>query len=113
MSKDEKIQQLQLIEQSMSNLISQKQNFQIQLNELESALSEIQGKDQAYKIVGGLMIAKPKEEIEKDLNSRKKLIEVRIGSLEKQEKTMNERKEKLQKEVMESMQNGGSDKPNN
>lgn len=110
MSQD--IEELQLLEQSMSHLVSQKQNFQVQLNEIDSALKEIKGKQKAYKIVGGLMIEKPKSEIEEELTSKKEMLEVRIKSLEQQEGKMSSKKEVIQKKVMEKMQNG-EDKPDN
>jgi len=108
----QQIQELQLLEQSLSHLVSQKQNFQVQLNEIESALNEIQGKDKAYRIVGGLMIETPREEIEKDLNSKKEMIEVRIKSLESQEEKMSVKKIEIQKKVMENM-GDGSNQPSN
>ncbi len=99
----ENIQQLQLLEQSLSSLVSQKQGFQVQLNEVENALKEIQGKQVAYKIVGGVMIEKKREDIEEELNSKKKILEVRISSLEKQEEKLGTKKEELQKQVVEAM----------
>ena len=99
----ENIQQLQLLEQSLSSLISQKQGFQVQLNEVDNAIKEIQGKQTAYKIVGGVMIEKKREDIEEELNSKKKMLEVRISSLEKQEEKLGTKKEELQKHVVEAM----------
>ncbi|MBW3013183.1 prefoldin subunit beta [Candidatus Woesearchaeota archaeon] len=96
-----KIQQLQILEQSVQNLNVQKQQFQMQLTEIESALEEIKGKDSAYKIVGNVMISKKVKDIEVDLNSKKELIEVRINSLEKQENKVKEKIGALQKEVMQ------------
>ncbi|MBW3018188.1 prefoldin subunit beta [Candidatus Woesearchaeota archaeon] len=96
-----KIQQLQILEPSVQNLNVQKQQFQMQLTEIESALEEIKGKDSAYKIVGNVMISKKVKDIEVDLNSKKELIEVRINSLEKQENKVKEKIGALQKEVMQ------------
>ena len=56
------------------SLQGQKQNFQIQLNEVDSALDEIKGKDSAFKIVGGLMFQKPTAELKTDLDSKKESI---------------------------------------
>lgn len=98
-----KIQQLQLLEQSVTNLTNQKQNFQVQLAELESALTEIKDKEEAYKIVGNIMVKKSKAELEKDLNAKREIVETRIKSLEKQESALNEKKDALQKEVVASL----------
>ncbi|MBW2987005.1 prefoldin subunit beta [Candidatus Woesearchaeota archaeon] len=95
-----KIQQLQVLEQSVQNLNVQKQQFQMQLTEIESALEEIKGKDSAYKIVGNVMVSKPTKEIEDDLNNKRELINVRIKSLENQENKIKEKISATQKEVM-------------
>ncbi len=105
MSAQEKIQQLQMFEQSLQSLLQQKQTMQVQLAEVESALKEIQGKDSAYKIIGNIMVATPTPEIVTELESKKELVELRIGTLDKQEADVKEKAEALQKEVVEDMQN--------
>ena len=81
----EKIQQLQLIEQNMQNFLQQKQQFQAQLAEIDSALGELKTAKDAYRIVGNIMVAKSKEDIEKDLNQKKEMVTLRITTMEKQE----------------------------
>ena len=83
MTTEEKVQQLSMYEQSLSQLNMQKQQFQMQITEIESALSEIKNQESAYKIVGNIMIKKSKKEIEKDLVQRKDMMNIRIDSLEK------------------------------
>jgi prefoldin beta subunit len=100
---EQKISQLQLYEQSMQNLLVQKQQFQSQLVEIESALSEIKESNETYKIVGNIMVATKKEDLKKDLESKKEMAEIRVKTFEKQEKTIKEKAETLQKEVMEKM----------
>ena len=99
-----KIQQLQMMEQSLTTLTAQKQQFQLQLAEIESALNEIKDKDEGFKIVGNIMIKKSKEEIEKDLKSKKEIADVRIKSLDSQEAKIREKVQSLQKEVMGELQ---------
>ena len=64
-SKDaqDKIQQLQLLEHNLNNFTLQKQSFQLQMQEIESALKEIEKVDTAYKIIGGIMVSAPKEKL--------------------------------------------------
>ncbi len=99
-----KIQDLQMLEQNLQNFLMQKQNFQMQMIEIDSALEELAKTDKAYKIVGNLMVASDKQELEKDLHSKKELVELRIKSIEKQEKSIKERASKLQKEVLGNME---------
>ena len=48
---EKKLSQLQMLEQSMQNLLMQKQQFQVQQVEIESALNELENVDEAYKII--------------------------------------------------------------
>lgn len=110
----EKIAQLQMIEHSLNNFISQKQNFQSQVLEIENALNEMQNcKGKIYKITGNVMFESEKESLSKDLKEKKDLLDIRIKSLEKQETALEEKAKTLQSEVMEEldkhMKNGKSD----
>jgi len=49
------------------------------------------------------MVSTKKEELEKDLNKKKETIQLRIKTIEKQEKQIKEKAEVLQKEVMKEL----------
>jgi len=102
----EKIRQLQMLEQALQQLLMQKQTFQIQLVEIESALKELETAPEAYKIVGNLMVLSKKEDLVAELKEKKETAELRIGSLEKQESKTREKASALQKEVLASMGKG-------
>jgi prefoldin beta subunit len=98
---EEKVRQLQMFEQNMHSVITQKQNFQSQLLEIENALNELKiAEGKIYKIVGTIMIDSTKDSLEKDLDERKEVLDLRLKSLKKQEGDLKERADKLQKEVM-------------
>lgn len=102
----EKINQLQLMEQNIQNFSMQKQTFQSQQLEIENALKEIETTSgQTYKIVGGIMIATPKDKLKESLSSRKDVLNLRIKNIVKQEESIKEKMEKLQEEVMRQMEN--------
>lgn len=97
---EEKIMQLQLLEQNLQNLLLQKQTFQTQVLEIETALAEIEKvKDSAYKIIGSVMVLTKKDELKKDLFSKKEILELRIKNIEKQEQKIKEKSQEIQKEV--------------
>lgn len=96
----ESITRLQMIEQNMQTLLMQKQKFQAQLFELESATKELEKAPEAFKIIGNVMVGTDAKELQKDLAQRKEIIELRIQNFEKQEKTLKEQAEILQKEVL-------------
>ncbi len=98
-----KIHELQLIEQSMQNFLMQKQSFQSQLMEIESALSEIEKTENAYKIVGNIMVASSREDLKNDLQKKKDIAELRIKSVEKQEASIKQKATKMQEEVLKEM----------
>ncbi len=99
----EKIQQLQLMEQSLQNLLGQKQQFQSQMTDIESAVDEISRSKTCYKIVGGVMVEKSKENLTEELKNKREMMEIRIKSLEKQEESTREKAKKLQEEVLKEM----------
>lgn len=96
----EKIQQLQMMEQNLQAFLTQKQSFQTQLIEVESALKGLKNTKQAYQIVGNIMISSKKEELEKDLKEKKEQLSLRIKTLEKQEGKIKQKAQDLQKEIL-------------
>ena len=100
---EQKISQLQMFEQSLQSFLGQKQQFQVQLVEIESALGELQNTEKAYKIVGNIMVEADKNELKSELQSRKEMLELRIKTMEKQESQVRERASKLQSEILKKM----------
>lgn len=99
----EKINKLSMMEQSLQSFLAQKQTFQAQLMEIDSALDELKKTDKAYKIVGNVMVFSDKESLISDLNQKKETVELRIKSIDKQETKMREKTSELQSEVMKEM----------
>ena len=100
---EQKINQLQLFEQSLQNILIQKQQFQNQILEVDSALNELEKSKESYKIVGNIMVKSDKENLKKDLDEQKKVAELRISTLEKQEKQIQDKVKTLQDEAMMDM----------
>lgn len=101
---NEKVMQLQMMEQGLQNTIAQKQNFQAQATEIENALKEVkETKENVFKVIGSTMVSIDKEKIEKELSSKKEILNLKIKSFEKQEKQTKEKFEELQKEVLKSI----------
>ncbi len=101
---DEKFQELQMLEQNLQALLYQKQAFNMELAETESALKELKksGED-AYKIVGNLMIKTDKRSIQEELEKKQKMLELKLKSLEKQEAPLTNQAEKIREEVMKNL----------
>jgi len=95
-----KIEDLQVLEKNLQNLLMEKQSFQVELNESNNALEELtKSSKEVYKIIGGVMILSEKNNLISELNEKKKILELRFDSIEKQEKIFSEKVEKIRKEI--------------
>ncbi|MBU0959244.1 MAG: prefoldin subunit [Nanoarchaeota archaeon] len=98
---ENKIQEMQFLEQSLQNILLQKQAFQMELSETQSAFKEIKGAgEEVFKIVGQLMIKTDKKRVEEELENKQKLLDLRLKSLEKQEASTTEQLEKIRDQVL-------------
>jgi len=99
------IRELQILEQNLQAIIAQKQNFQIELSEIENTLGELvkSGKD-VYKIFGSIMMKSDNEGIKKELKEKQELISLRVKSLESQEKSFSENAGEIRKKVLKKIQ---------
>ena len=102
-NQDRKIQEMQILEQNLQNMLLQKQAFQMELSETQSALKEIENSgDEIFKIVGQLMIKTDKPKIKQELSDKEKILELRIKTIEKQETSFMEQLDSMREEVMKS-----------
>lgn len=101
---EQKIKQLQILEQNLQNILLQKQTFQAQLLEIDNALNEIKTDKTVYKIVGPIMILSNKKDLEKDLNNKKNILDLRIKNLEKHETQIKQKADTLRSEVMKDIE---------
>lgn len=100
---EQKISQLQMFEQSLQSFLGQKQQFQVQLVEIESALNELNNTEKAYKIVGNIMVESGRDELKADLSSKKEMLELRLKTMDKQEAQIREKASKLQAEILKKI----------
>jgi prefoldin beta subunit len=94
-NKNEDLQEMQMLDQSLHNLLLQKQAFQMELSETKSGLVEIEKSGEIFKLVGELMIKVGKEKVKEELLSKEKILNMRIKSIEKQEDSIAKRLEEL------------------
>jgi len=104
------INQLSVYEQNSQYLGNQRQRFQAQLLEIDSALSEIDETKDTYKIIGNIMVKLPGKQIKEELESKKQVINVRIESIKKQEESVKKKTQELQKKVMDRLEKDNKQK---
>ena len=100
----QKIQELQILEQSFQQILMQKQAFQMELSETENALSEIaKATDDVFKIIGNIMIKTDKKKTEEELKKKQDLLSLRLKSIDSEEQSLTKQVEELRAEVMKKI----------
>ena len=91
-AKDKKIQEIQILEQTLHNLSFQKQAFQLELSETIESLNSLQSSgEEVFKIIGQLMIKTDKKKAQEELVNKQKFLELRTKSIEKEEESLAKR----------------------
>ncbi len=87
----ERLLRLQQLQQTLQTVLAQKQQVELELTEIEQALSElsdIADDTTIYKSIGSLLVKAEKEKVTTDLKERKELLETRAKVLGKQEERL-------------------------
>lgn len=98
-----KITQLQLLQQNLQNILTHKQQIESDIVEVNSALSQVENSNQAFRIIGKIMVSSSPKDLTIELNSRKEVLDIRLQNCIKQEEKVKESMEKVQKEVVREM----------
>ena len=102
---------LQQIQQQLQTILSQKAQYEMAVREAKRAQEEISDlSDDAvmYLSVGTVMMQKKKEVIKAKLTEKIETLELRIKSLEKQEKMMQGKFEQLQAQIKAAIEGKGA-----
>lgn len=101
--KNDMTMQFQQLQQQLQMLMMQKEQYKLQLTEINKAEDELKtSKGDIYKAAGMILIKSEKESVKTDLASQKETIEVRMKSFEKQESLLKTKLTNIQTELMES-----------
>ena len=102
----ERLLRLQQLQQTLQNVLTQKQQVELELLEVDQALGELEKTADdgvIYKSVGSLLIKTEKPKITDELKEKKELSNMRVSVLGKQEERLRtqikELNEKLQKDL--------------
>ena len=102
----EKLTRLQQLQNTMQQLILQKQRLDLELSESEQALKtleDVSSDAKVYKSAGAILVEKKKDDVVRELKERREFLEMRSKVLVKQEGNTRERltslQESLQKEL--------------
>lgn len=99
--------QYQQLQQQIQVLSSQRYQFEAQSKEVARAIEELNSLPEdavIYKNIGSLLIRSgTRESVLKDLNEQKETLEVRMKTVERQEKFLRERYQALQDELSKEL----------
>lgn len=107
----EKIEDLQDLQETARNVAMQKQQAESTLQESKTALDQLENIEEdttMYQEVGELLVQTNYEEANEDLEEKVDSLEIRVETLNKQEERVQERFEELQQELQEMLQGGGA-----
>ncbi len=101
------IAQFQALQQQLQNILSQKFRLEAQLREAEMTIEELKKSPEdvvIYKSVGSLLIKAPeKASVLTDVEDDKETLEVRIKTLERQEKSMRDKYQVMQDQLNKAL----------
>lgn len=102
----QRLLRLQQLQQTLQGVLTQKQQLEMELTEVEQALDELEKlTDNAtiYKSIGSLLVKSKRGKVTKDLNERKELLDMRINVLGKQEERLRGQVKELQTKLQRDL----------
>lgn len=104
------IMDYQELQNKMQNIMMEKQQLLMQTSEIDralKALGDVTGK--TYEMIGTVLIEKEKDFINSDLIERKQLLDLRLESLDKNERTIKSRLQSLTEKLTGSNKGKGEE----
>jgi len=102
----QRLLRLQQLQQTLQGVLTQKQQLEMELTEVEQALGELEkltGNATIYKSIGSLLVKSEKGKVTKDLNERKELLDMRVNVLGKQEERLRGQVKELQTKLQRDL----------
>ena len=102
----QRLLRLQQLQQTFQSIAAQKQQVELELTELEQALTEVQKLEKGatiYKTIGSILVKKEKDKIITDLNERKELLTMRVTVLGKQDERLRSQLKDLQTKLQQDL----------
>ncbi len=102
----ERLLRLQQLQQTLQQILTQKQQLELELTEIDQALSEMEKVDETaiiYKSIGSLLVKAEKAKVSAELNERKELLNTRVTVLGKQEERIRNQAKELQTKLQHDL----------
>jgi prefoldin beta subunit len=105
------IAMLQQVQQQLQTILSQKAQYEMAVREAKRAQEEIREVPEdspMYMSVGSVIVQKKKDVVNSKLSEKVETLELRIKSLEKQEKMLQGKFEQLQAQIKAALEGKGA-----
>jgi len=102
----ERLQKLQTLQDTLQQLLVQKQRIEMELTESDKALNtlkETHADAKVYKSVGAVLVEKPRDDVIKELEERKEFLDMRLKVIVKQEEKTRERMKSIQEALQKDL----------
>jgi len=102
----ERLLRLQQLQQTLQTVLAQKQQVELELTEIEQALTELQkiaDDTVIYQSIGSLLVKAEKTKVTTDLDERKELLNMRATVLGKQEERLRGQLKDLQTKLQKDL----------
>lgn len=102
----QRLLRLQQRQQTLQAVLTQKQQLELDLAQVEQALSELETLDDSaviYKSIGSLLVKSERSKVASELNERKDLLNMRINVLGKQEERLRSQVKDLQQKLQRDL----------
>ena len=102
----QRLLRLQQLQQTLQGVMAQKQQFTLQLSEVEQAASELEKLTETaviYKSIGALLVKSEKDKVTTELTERKELLKMRVDVLGKQETRLRTQAKDLQEKLQQDL----------
>jgi len=102
----QRLLRLQQLQQTLQAVLTQKQQLELELTEVEQALNELGNLTEdavIYKSIGSLLVKSEKSKVTTELNEQKELVNMRINVLGKQEERLRTQVKDLQTKLQRDL----------
>jgi len=102
----QRLLRLQQLQQTLQGVMAQKQQLELQLTEVEQAISELEKMAETaviYKSIGALLVKAQKTQVTTELSERKELLKMRVDVLGKQEERLRTQVKDLQEKLQRDL----------
>ena len=102
----ERLLRLQQLQQTLQAVLTQKQQVELELTEVNQALEELEkvsDETAIFKSIGSLLVETTKSKVELELNERKEVLSMRVNVLGKQEERLRSQVKNLQTRLQQDL----------